>query len=107
MGSRNNLLGKDPDPKLVESLSNETQVTSRTPPTFLMHTDGDTGVVPENSVQFYLALRKAKVPAELHIYEKGRHGVGLARAIKDNPGVAAWPNQLVAWLTLHGWLKKE
>ena len=63
VGSRENLLGKDADAKLIESLSNELQVTDKTPPTFLFHTNEDAGVVPENSVLFYLALRKAKVPA--------------------------------------------
>ena len=100
-GSRNNLLGKAPDSQLVESLSNETQVTARTPPTFLMHTNADTAVALENSVLFYLALRKAGVPAELHIYQKGRHGVGLAT--KD-PVLSAWPNALAQWLTANGWL---
>src|SRR5260221_10064985 len=87
VGSKNNLLGNDPDPKLAESLSNDLQVTSATPPTFLFHTNADSGVVPENSVLFYLALRKAKVPAELHIYEKGPHGVGLAQ---KGPILATW-----------------
>src|SRR5207248_1018499 len=73
MGSRVNLLGKEADPKLVELFSNETQVTPQTPPTFLFHTDEDRAVPPENSIFFYLALRKAGVPAELHVYEKGRH----------------------------------
>jgi acetyl esterase/lipase len=100
-GSRNNLLGKTPDPQLVDSLCNETQVTSRTPPTFLMHTNADTAVPPENSVLFYLALRKAGVPAELHIYQQGRHGVGLAAR---DPALSAWPNALAAWLKVNGWL---
>jgi acetyl esterase/lipase len=78
-GSLRNLLGDSPDPKLVESLSNEKQVTSQTPPTFLFQTDSDRVVPSENSVLFYLALRKAGVPAELHIYERGNHGVGLAQ----------------------------
>src|SRR5262245_1282505 len=72
--SRKNLLGEQPDQKLLESLSNETQVTPQTPPTFLFHTDADSGVPPENSVAFYLALRKAQVPAEMHIFAKGEHG---------------------------------
>jgi acetyl esterase/lipase len=75
-GSRANLLGKDPDEDLVENFSNEKKVTSDTPPTFLVHADDDKVVPPENSVAFYLALRKAKVPAEMHIYEKGGHGFG-------------------------------
>jgi acetyl esterase/lipase len=102
-GSRSNLLGKAPDSQLVESLSNETQVTARTPPTFLMHTNEDADVPPENSVQFYLALRKAGVPAEIHIYQKGRHGVGLALARKDAV-LSAWPNALAAWLRANDWL---
>ena len=95
LGSRKNLLGDNPDPQLVESLSNEKQVTPETPPTFLFHTDGDTGVPPENSVSFYLALRKARVPAEMHIYEQGPHGVGLATA---DPILSSWPNRLADWL---------
>lgn len=103
MGSRHNLIGKDAEEKLVENLSNETQVTPQTPPTFLFHTDADNGVVPENSIQFYLALRKAKVPAELHIYEKGPHGVGLAPRDKI---LGTWPNRLAGWLETRGLLKK-
>lgn len=104
MGSRNNLLGKDADLKLVESLCNDRQVTGKTPPTFLFHTDEDRGVVPENSVLFYLALKKAKVPAELHIYEHGRHGVGLA---PSDPVLSTWPDRLAAWMKGRGLLKKD
>jgi acetyl esterase/lipase len=103
MGSRNNLLGKEPDAKLVESLCNEKQVTAKTPPTFLFHTNADTGVPPENSILFYQALRKVKVPAELHIYEKGGHGVGLA---PKDPVLSSWPDRLNAWLDGRGLLKK-
>jgi acetyl esterase/lipase len=101
-GSRRNLLGPDPDPKLVENLSNEKQVTARTPPTFLFHTNEDKGVPPENSVLFYLALRKAGVPAELHIYEQGRHGVGLGLG---DPVLSSWKDRLSAWLSQRGFLK--
>jgi acetyl esterase/lipase len=94
-GSRRNLLGDSPDPKLVENLSNERAVTRGTPPVFLFHTDADTGVPPENSVLFYLALRKHGVPAELHIYEKGPHGVGLAWS---DVALASWPGRLADWL---------
>lgn len=102
-GSLKNLLGADPDPKLVQSLSNETQVTKQTPPTFLFHTNADTGVPPENSIAFYLALRKAGVPAELHIYEQGRHGLGLAA---DVPAVSSWPTRCADWLKTRGILAK-
>ncbi len=98
-GSRLNLLGDSPDPQLVESLSNEKQVTSHTPPTFLFHTDADPVVPVENSVLFYLALRKAGVPAEMHIYERGNHGVGLAQ--KD-PVLSTWPDRLADWLRNRG-----
>jgi len=103
VGSRNNLLGKQPDEKLIESLSNETQVTKETPPTFLFHTNADKAVVPENSILFYLALRKAGVPSEMHIYETGAHGVGLAA--KDK-ALSSWPDRLNSWLDGRGFLKK-
>jgi acetyl esterase/lipase len=101
-GSMRNLLGDNPDPKLVESLSNETQVTPQTPPTFLFATNEDTGVPPENSVLFYLALRKAGVPAEMHIYERGPHGVGLAAT---DAVLVTWTQRLKDWLDIRGLLK--
>ena len=94
-GSVRNLLGDAPDPKLVEDLSNDLRVTAQTPPTFLFHTTADTAVPVENSVRFYLALRKANVPAEMHIFENGPHGVGLALA---DPALSAWPTLLANWL---------
>jgi acetyl esterase/lipase len=100
-GSKRNLLGDNPDPKLVESLSNETQVTAQTPPTFLFHTNADTGVPAENSLMFYMALRKAGVPAELHIYERGPHGVGLAQT---DEALSSWPARLADWLRVRGLL---
>jgi dipeptidyl aminopeptidase/acylaminoacyl peptidase len=86
---------------LVESMSNETQVTAQTPPTFLFHTNADTGVPAENSVLFYMALRKAGVPAEIHIYEKGPHGVGLAQT---DEALSTWPSRLSDWLRGRGLL---
>ena len=100
-GSKRNLLGENPDPKLVEGLSNETQVTAQTPPTFLFHTTTDATVPVENSVMFYSALRKAGVPAELHIYERGPHGVGLAQT---DEALSSWPSRLAAWLRVRGLL---
>ncbi len=101
-GSRNNLLGKPADEKMVEQFSNEKQVTERTPPTFLMHTGGDRAVPPENSVLFYEALRRSKVPAEMHIYEKGGHGFGLA---PDDPVLSTWPGRCADWLRGRGVIK--
>jgi acetyl esterase/lipase len=103
-GSKRYLLGDNPDPKLVESLSNEIQVTAQTPPTFLFHTNADTGVPPENSVMFYMALRKAGVPAEIHIYERGPHGVGLA---PTDQALATWPSRLADWLRVRGLLNSS
>jgi acetyl esterase/lipase len=97
-------LGKNPDPKLVESLCNDKQVTKDTPPTFLVHTTEDTAVPPENSALFYMALARNKVPAEMHIFEKGRHGLGLGP--RDLP-YAAWPDRCIAWLQNRGILGKQ
>ncbi len=101
-GSMENLVGENPDPALVRSLSNELQVTGQTPPTFLFHTDSDDGVPVENSVLFYLALKRNHVPAEMHIFERGPHGVGLAQ--KD-PALSHWPELLAQWFRTRGLLK--
>jgi acetyl esterase/lipase len=103
-GSRNNLLGPNPDPKLVEAFSNELQVTKDTPPTFLFHTEEDKGVPPENSRLFEAACKKAGVPVELVIFEKGAHGVGLA---PKDPVLSKWPDRLEAWLKGRGLLEKK
>ncbi len=74
-------------------------MTKNTPPTFLFHTDDDAGVPPENSVTFYLALKKAGVPAELHVYQHGKHGVGLGTG---DPVLETWPARLADWLRVRG-----
>lgn len=101
MGSRKNLLGENPAADLVELFSNEKQVTARTPPTFLFHTVDDAAVPVENSIAFAEALRKNKVPYEMHLYEHGRHGVGLA---KNDPALRTWPTLLENWLRARGFL---
>jgi acetyl esterase/lipase len=100
-GSMRNLLGDNPDTKLVEQMSSELAVSAQTPPAFLFHTNADTGVPPENSVLFYMALRKAAVPAEMHIYERGPHGVGLA---PTDAADSTWPSRLADWLRVRGLL---
>jgi len=100
-GSVKNLLGEDPDPALVHSLSNETQVTAETPPAFVFHTAEDTGVPPQNAVAYYQALLEHKIPAELHIYENGPHGVGLAAG---DPVLSTWTERLADWLKQSGFL---
>jgi acetyl esterase/lipase len=97
-GSKKNLLGENPPEELVKLLSNELQVTKETPPTFLWHTMEDNAVPAENSEMFAMALQKNHVPYELHIYEKGRHGIGLANG---HP----WTEECVRWLKLHGFVK--
>jgi acetyl esterase/lipase len=94
IGSRDNLLGKDPDNKLVHLFSNEEQVTSRTPPTFLVHASDDDGVNPENSIRFYQALLRNKVPAELHLYEHGGHGFGLHNTTTNED----WFKSCIDWM---------
>lgn len=103
-GSQKNLLGENPSAELVKSLSNDLQVTDKTPPTFLWHTHADRAVLPRNSVEFYLALADKQVPAELHVYQQGRHGLGLARTI---PGTKKWPAHCAEWLQGHGFLNKR
>ena len=102
-GSQRNLLGDSPAAELLVKLSTDKQVTAQTPPTFLFHTNEDAGVPAENSVQFYLALRKAGVPGELHIFQKGTHGVGLAPA---DAALRVWPELLFTWMGGLGMLSK-
>jgi len=87
-------------------------VTAQTPPTFLFHTTGDLDVPPENSVMYYLALHKAGVPAELHIFQNGPHGTAMSNPdLRSPPAEApnavqplkAWPALLANWLRVNGW----
>ncbi|MEI7834544.1 MAG: alpha/beta hydrolase [bacterium] len=98
-GSREALLGEAPTPELIDLMSNDEQVTAGTPPTFLIHTDKDGAVPAENSVQFYLQCRKHGVSAEMHIYEQGPHGFGLA---PEHPLLCTWPDRLTDWLRARG-----
>ena len=102
-GSSQALLGDSPDAKLLADLSNDLRVTPETPPTFLFSTSEDTVVPSENSVAFYLALHKNHVPAELHIFQKGPHGVGLDLG---DPALGEWPSLLINWLRGLGMLEK-
>jgi acetyl esterase/lipase len=99
-GSKKNLLGDKPDPELVKNLSNETQVTKETPPCFVWHTQEDKGVKVENSLAFASALQQAGVPFDLHVYQKGPHGIGLG---KDQPH--PWANACIYWLRGYKFVK--
>ncbi len=101
-GSRQNLLGNEPDPALIELLSNEKQVTPQTPPCFIWHTWEDGAVKVENSLDFAAALRRAGVKFDLHIYEKGGHGMGLGG--KDGV-LHPWTNDCLYWLKVQGFVK--
>jgi acetyl esterase/lipase len=102
-GSRKNLLGPNNDNEaLAKHVSTETRVTANTPPIFIFQTDEDTAVPAENAVAFYLACRKNKVPAELHIYRPGPHGVGL---FLGDPVIGTWSGHLRDWLRNQGFLK--
>ena len=103
-GSKTALLGANPDAALAGQLSGERAVTKETPPTFLFHTNADTTVPPENSVQYYLALRRASIPAEMHIFEKGAHGVGLAN---DDAALSEWSTLLANWLRGRGIVREK
>ncbi|MDX2022519.1 MAG: alpha/beta hydrolase [Deltaproteobacteria bacterium] len=94
-GSSEGLLGKNPNPQMLEDLSAEKRVTILTPPAFMFHTSEDNGVPAENSIAYYQALRVFHIPAELHIYEKGKHGVGLA---PNDPILSSWSQRLTDWL---------
>jgi acetyl esterase/lipase len=98
-GSRKNLLGDDPSQAVLENLSDETQVNKNTPPTFIFSTTDD-GVVPVmNSVAFYTALVKFDVSAEMHLFQHGNHGSGLATG---NPELSVWPDLLIKWMRERG-----
>jgi acetyl esterase/lipase len=103
-GSKKNLLGDNPSAELVKLYSNELQVTGDTPPAFLVHAMTDPAVPVENSTLFAGALRKAKVPFEMHIYEQGPHGFGLA---PGDPILSNWPDRCADWLRVHGFIPKK
>jgi acetyl esterase/lipase len=104
-GSRKNLLGENPSPELVKELSNQLHVTKNTPPIFDWHTSEDKGVLVENSLMFGEALAKAGVPFELHIYEKGPHGMGLGSRTYDPSKWHRWTYDCNAWLKERGFAK--
>jgi acetyl esterase/lipase len=97
-GSKKNLFGDKPDAKMVELYSNEKQVTKETPPTFIFHTSEDRSVLPENTIRFFQACKKANVPVELHMFERGRHGVGMNP--KTGTPTDKWGERLADWLVM-------
>ena len=102
-GSRNNLLGDNPDEHLVDLLSNEKQVTEKTPPTFLVHSSDDHAVPVENSLDFALACEHHKVPFEMRVFAHGGHGYGMA---PNDPELSTWPRDCALWLGHMNFLKQ-
>ncbi|HTQ66372.1 MAG TPA: alpha/beta hydrolase [Puia sp.] len=99
LGSRNNLIGKNPSQEKIEEYSNELQVTPNTPPSFLVHAKDDDGVKVQNSIYFYEALKKNNVPAEIYLYEKGGHGFGMNNSTSD----VKWMDLVKQWMIKNGW----
>jgi acetyl esterase/lipase len=100
-GSRKALLGAAPSAETLQLMSLEKQVTAATPPTLLIHTQEDQAVPVENSILFYQALTKAKVPAEMYLFEHGGHGMGM----RDGLGTSSlWPRRAEEWLRDRGLL---
>ena len=101
-GSRENLIGKHPSPEMVKHFSNALQVTAKTPPAFMIHSLDDGTVPVENSIEYALAMKKLKIPCELHIYEHGGHGYGLG---KRNSGTeSSWTMACEKWMEVKGLL---
>jgi acetyl esterase/lipase len=100
VGSLHALLGTDPSPALVDSLSAELNVTPQTPPTFLYATTDDQTVPVMNSIMFFEALSREKVPVEIHIFQHGAHGSGLGGT---SPSLVQWPALLHTWMQTNGW----
>lgn len=102
-GSRKALLGAAPKAADLELMSPERQVTAQTPPTLLIHTQADQAVPVENSILFYQALTRHKVPAEMYLFEQGSHGMGM----RDGLGTASsWPRRAEEWLKMRGLLDR-
>ena len=104
MGSRKNLLGDNPSPELMEELSNEKRVRKDTPTCFVWHTWEDKGVKIENALSFAAALQANDIPFDLHVYQKGPHGIGLGGGRQGGP-LHPWTEDCLFWLKANGWLK--
>ncbi|MEI7830414.1 MAG: alpha/beta hydrolase [Prolixibacteraceae bacterium] len=102
MGSRENLIGKTNDWKIIEKFCNELQVTNQTPPAFIALADDDTGVKPRNSIEYYMALKREGIPAELHIFKEGGHGFGMHKTGKAHD---QWPLMVVEWMKAMKYIK--
>lgn len=99
-GSRNNLIGKNASPEKIKEYSNELQINTNTPPAFLVHAKDDKTVKVANSIQYYEALHRNKIAAELRLYEQGGHGFGM----NNKTTADSWMNRLKSWLQANQYL---
>ncbi len=101
------LLGDHPTKAMLDSVSVVKLVTKNTPPCFIFATTADQTVSPVNATALYDALKQEGVPVELHIFERGQHGVGMAQNVKGMPELAIYPTLLANWMEMHGWMTQE
>lgn len=101
IGSRNQLIGKNPSQEKIKEYSNELQVTKETAPTFLMHARDDDAVTVKNSLEFAKALHKNRINNEAYYYKKGGHGFGLINPTSK----VKWMDKVEAWMKKNGWIK--
>jgi acetyl esterase/lipase len=103
-GNMEALLGDNPSPEMLDSVSFARHVTKETSPSFIYSTTGDQTVNSLNATAYYDALKRAAVPAELHVFELGSHGTGMGQGLKGLAELEVWPVLLEHWMQLHGWM---
>lgn len=103
-GNFESLLGDNPSPEMLDRVSFARHVTKNTSPSFLYSTTADQTVNSMNATAYYDALKRAGVPAELHIFELGPHGTGMGQGLKGLAELEVWPVLLEHWMQLHGWM---
>ena len=103
-GNMESLVGDNPSPETLDKISFARHVTKETSPSFIYSTTGDQTVNSMTATAFYDALKRAGVPAELHIFELGPHGTGMGQGLKGLGELEVWPLLLQHWMQLHGWM---
>jgi acetyl esterase/lipase len=103
-GNMDGLLGKNPTREMLDAISVVRLVNKDTSPSFIYSTTADQTVNSLNATAFYDALKRAGVPVELHIFERGQHGTGMAQGLKGLPELAIYPTLLQNWMEMHGWM---
>jgi acetyl esterase/lipase len=101
------LLGEHATTERLNQFTIERHVSKETSPCFLYSTTEDQTVNSLNATTFYNALKRAGVPAELHVFERGRHGTGMGQGLRGLQELAVWPMLLQNWMTMHGWMAES